>query len=338
MFALLSVLGLVVDTGAGWMARHQAQVAADSAALGAAQDLTGAATDTSTTQDAEASTDGTSVADANDSGANVQVTAPYDGDATTAQVVVTKSVPLPFGFTAHVSATAIAKNNVVQNGSFNGTVTNSFIEYCAANGVTTQGSQDFSCPTANPTMNSWTVYSGGVDLNDSSYIAAPASDPTAQSLDLVGSCSYNPNADPITCTNQTNGTIYEALSTIPGDTYTLSFDMSANPYGGPAYKPFSVWVSSNIVAPYGFTDGTEVGSTFYATPDGSNWTPEGTSASPLTFVAPAATTYLWFFSQVNCAASNQSGGPTTAVAPNCRYGAAITDISVAGPSSDNLTQ
>jgi hypothetical protein len=110
--------------------------------------------------------------------------------------------------------------------------------------------------------------------------------------------------------------------------------MSVNPYGGPTYKPFSVYVSSDIASPYGFTNGTELGGAIlYPAADGTNWTPES-----FTFVAPAAITYLWFFSRVNCAASNGTAGTTTALAPNCRYGAAITDISVTGPGTDSLTQ
>jgi hypothetical protein len=75
------------------------------------------------------------------------------------------------------------------------------------------------------------------------------------------------------------------------------------------------------------------GAILYPAADGTNWTPES-----FTFVAPAAITYLWFFSRVNCAASNGTAGTTTALAPNCRYGAAITDISVTGPGTDSLTQ
>ncbi len=341
MFALVGVLMLVVDESTLWVARHQAQVAADSGALGAAQDLTGGTSDTSTTDEASASSDGTHVAQANDPNATVQVTAPYNGDATTAQVAVSKAVTLPFalGFNTSVNATAVAKNNIVINGSFNSTVTNNFIEYCAANGVTTQGSQDFSCPTANPTIGSWTVYSGGVDLNTSTYITPPASDPTAQSLDLVGSCSYNPSASPITCTNQINGTIYEPLNTIAGDTYTLTFDYSANPYGGtvnnPVYKPFAVYVTSDIESPYGASGSPLGGTDLYAQAANSNWTTQ-----TFTFTAPASTTYLWFLSQVNCEASNYTvtGHPTMVDAPNCRYGAVITDVSVTGPNSDDLTQ
>jgi hypothetical protein len=262
------------------------------------------------------------------------VTAPYDGDATTAQVVVTKSVALPFGLTTNVSASAIAKNNVVVNGSFNGTVTNNFIEYCAANGVTTQGAYAFSCPTASPNMNSWTVYSGGVDLNDSSYIAAPASDPTAQSLDMVGSCSYNPSASPETCTNQTNGEIYEPLSTISGDTYTLQFDVSANTYGGPTNKVVGAYVSKYNPTTYGLTNAINITGGYPPVATSNSWAQE-----TYTFVAPGSTSYLWFVSDEGCVASNVTApNAWTAVAPQCRYGAAITDISVTGPSSDNLTQ
>ncbi len=334
MTAMLTMAMFVVDVSYLYIANRQAQNAADAGALGAAQDLTGAGADTDITQDTAASADGTTVAKANDPNATVQVTAPYGGDATTAQAVVTNSVALPFGPTTSVNASAVAQNNVVQNGSFNATFTSSFIEYCAVNGMTTEGPQDWSCPIASPDMGSWTVYSGGVDLNDSAYIPAPSSDPTAESVDMVGSCSYDPFATPERCLNQPNGTIYEPLSIpVPGDTYTLQFDLSANAHGLPADKPLAVYVSSDIVPPWGFTNGTKLGPELYGIADGTNWTRES-----LTFVAPAATTYLWFFSQVNCDPSDGTAGPTTVLAPECRYGAAITDISVTGPQTDNLTQ
>ncbi len=341
MGVILLLASFAIDVSMVYLARHQAQVAADAGALGAAQDLAGGASDTSTTQDTQASSDGQTVALGNDPNATVQITAPYGGDPTTAQAVVSKTVSFPFGLSTTVKAIAVAKNNIVQNGSFNQTVTNNFIEYCAANGEVTQGPQaaQSNCYTPSTSIGSWTVYSGGVDLNTSSYITAPSSDPTAQSLDLVGSCSYNPSASPITCTNQPNATIYESLSTIPGDTYTLKFDYSANPYGGttnnPVYKPFSVYVTSDIESPYGASGNPLGGSALYAQSTGSNWT-----TASFTFTAPGTTTYLWFLSQINCEPStyNVTGHPTMVDAPNCRYGAVITDVSVTGPSSDNLTQ
>ncbi len=355
---MIAITAFAIDASLVLLARHQAQVAADAGALGAAQDLTGGAT--STTQDTQAVSDGTTQEQDNDPGASYQLTAPYNSDPTTAQAVVSKTVSLPFGFSTTVSASAVAYNNLVRNGSFNGTVTSNFIEYCAADGVTTQGPYSFSCPTANPNMNSWTVYSGGVDLNSSSYISDP-NDPTAQSLDLVGSCNYSSttyscvgsncpssaanggssNVDQTTSGEcQTNGEIYESLNTLSGATYTVNFDLSANSYGGPTNKLVTVWVSPYNPTTSGLANATLI------TPNPPNplvgtantWTQETE-----TFTATSTTTYLWFVSNEGCVANNSAGTVTapniwTSVAPNCRYGAAITDISVTGPQAENLTQ
>jgi uncharacterized membrane protein len=136
---VLALMSMVIVLGSIYVAQRQAQGAADAAALGAAQDLNGAG---DSTQDTSASSDGTTVAEQNDPNSTVQVTAPYNGDATTVQVVVTKTVGLPFGFRTNVSATADARNNVVNNGSFDANFSASWIEYCAANGVTSAGHAD----------------------------------------------------------------------------------------------------------------------------------------------------------------------------------------------------
>lgn len=337
MTGVLAMLGLVVDGSYYWVDQRQAQGAADAAALAAAQDLSGSG---ATSDDTSASSDGTTVAHDNDANLTVLVTAPYQSNVTSAQVVVSKSVRLPFGFRATVKATAVATNDVVRNGSFNATFSASWIEYCATNGITDEGPYASACRSAQPDMGSWTVYSGGVDLNNTSYITAPQTDPTAQSIDMVGSCSYD--APTKVCDNQINGEIYEPLSTVPNDTYTLNFELSENPHGPPASKPLGLFVSS--YAPNGAClpcSGGTYGLT-YATPiatmDGAaaeeSWTPKQYS-----FTATASTTYLWFESETGCVANGQTApNDWTAVASDCNNGAAITDIHVTGPLSENLSQ
>lgn len=346
---LFGIGGLALATSSYWVAQHRAQNAADAAALSAAQDLTTA--EISTTQDASAEQDGTTMALADDPGSTIQTTVPAGGDATEARVVVTKQVSLPFGFAATVSGAATAKNSVVANGSFTSTFTTSWIEYCAANGVVTEGqwaNSWQSCDPASPDMGSWTVYSGGVDLNHYTYVAAPSSDPQAQSVDMEGTCSYSESASPEMCTNQVNGIIDEPLTTIQGDTYTLSFLLSVNYNGPPQYKPMSTYISSDDDP--ATTTGPEQDSYDLSSSDATllgtldpSYSTEGVSPGwteeTYTFTAPASTTYLWFVSQVGCVPSNESAPDQyTAVAPNCNNGAAITDIVVTGPVSDNLTQ
>ncbi|MGA2012582.1 MAG: pilus assembly protein TadG-related protein [Solirubrobacteraceae bacterium] len=106
LVALLGMTALALDTGVFRGAQTRAQAAADAAALAAAADLPNNPT--------QAATDATSYVTANDPGATVTVTTPYDGYATEAEVVVNGTAKSSFGTVfglsqANVSATAVSQ-------------------------------------------------------------------------------------------------------------------------------------------------------------------------------------------------------------------------------------
>lgn len=350
MGMLIAIEATVLATAMYWVAQHQAQNAADAGALSAAQDLTTA--DTTGTEDSAASGAATTTAELDDPGATIQATVPAAGDATSARVVVDKSVELPFGFRATAAAAATAKNNIVTNGSFDATFTTSWIEYCASNGVVYQGEWAGSfgaCSASAPSMGGWSVYAGGVDLNDSSWVLAPATDPTAESIDMVGTCSYNPQANPETCTNTVNGIIDEPLATVASATYTVTFLYATNYNGPPDTKTLSVYEGSDATpaqtaGPYPGTDdlsaadATLLGTLTATIPASDPYAQTWYQSPSYQFTATSNHTYLWFVSQTGCAASTSTPTATTAVAPDCNNGAVITDVDVNGPLADNLTQ
>jgi Flp pilus assembly protein TadG len=105
MTVFLGMGALAVDVGSFYQSQTQAQSAADSAALAAAQSLPGST--------AAAKTTGTNFATTNYPGVTVNVTTPYNSSTTQVRVSVTTTTPAFFGKAlgvtkANVSASAVA--------------------------------------------------------------------------------------------------------------------------------------------------------------------------------------------------------------------------------------
>lgn len=105
MVVFLGMAALAIDLGSFYQAQRQAQAAADSGALAAAQDLPGSAS--------SAGGDGTTYALKNYPGATVTATTPYNGSTSQVKVKVDASTPSFFGHifgltSANVSASAVA--------------------------------------------------------------------------------------------------------------------------------------------------------------------------------------------------------------------------------------
>jgi Flp pilus assembly protein TadG len=284
MVAMLGMVALAIDTGRFAQAREQAQSAADSAALAAAEVLP----DTPGSVTADAST----YAATNDPGATVAVATPYDGDGSDVQVSVTKTVPATFGQIlgvdqATVSATAVAGPNdadILSDGSFDSPLYDCD-PFCVVN--------------AGSPIGAWTADSNGVDLVTCSdtitygapgaqdYISAPPGDASdAQVIDLNG--------------DQAGG-IFQDIQTVVGDTYTVSYKLSGNPTEGQQ-------LMTGYVA-WGDTNGDNTDATFsYQLPaSGNTWVQETAS-----FVAQYATTALAFQSTSYGAGSLSKAGPVIA--------------------------
>nr|WP_310522217.1 choice-of-anchor C family protein [Polymorphobacter sp.] len=116
----------------------------------------------------------------------------------------------------------------------------------------------------------WTVGGGGVDYIGSYWNASNGS----RSVDLSGGAP---------------GSVSQTFATIAGRTYTVSFDLSANPDNGPALKDFSASADNTTFL-------TQVGQAGYPL----TWSPKG-----FTFTADDGAATLMFTS----GAANSAWGP-----------------------------
>jgi choice-of-anchor C domain-containing protein len=133
-------------------------------------------------------------------------------------------------------------------------------------------------------LTGWTVGGpGGIEVVDAGYWAASAGN---RSVDLSGWGNV--------------GSLSQSIATIPGLTYTVSFDMSGNPEG-PLYGLFYDPIKSLVVtadggqsATFSYDTSTE-GNTSFQT--GSGTSDMMYSAKAYTFVASGTTTDLMFTSE-----------------------------------------
>ena len=133
----------------------------------------------------------------------------------------------------------------------------------------------------------WTVIRGDIDYIGGYWQPAQG----LRSLDLIG--------------DQFVGGVQQTFDTIPGASYSVSFDMAGNPAGGPTIRPLAVTVA-----------GTTNNFTFDitgATLANMNWT-----THQFTFVATGTTETIQFVSDL-------TGDPL-----GCCYGAALDNVQIAG--------
>jgi Flp pilus assembly protein TadG len=217
---MIGFVAIAVDLGVLRAAQQRSQAAVDAGALAGASDLPGS--------DATATTDATAYASSNGvpaSGVGVSVS-----DANqTVSVTDSQTVPLMFkGFfgifsqQVSASATAQAKSSasVVPNGNI------------SPNGCSPQwwGGCEYSvgqyipstsdCSgTSSPTT--WCTQSGTVDLQPCSGGGGSCTDPNG-----------NPISNEVVDLNGSGeGAIYETVTTIPGQAYVISYDLTGNPNG-----------------------------------------------------------------------------------------------------------
>jgi len=93
---------------------------------------------------------------------------------------------------------------------------------------TDPGSTFLTLPNGDSTdITGWTVIRGNVDYIGGYWQPAQG----LRSLDLIG--------------DQFVGGVQQTFDTIPGATYSVSFDMAGNPAGGPTIRPLAVNVAGN---------------------------------------------------------------------------------------------
>ncbi len=147
----------------------------------------------------------------------------------------------------------------------------------------------------NTNITGWTVIQGDIDYIGGYWQPAQGS----RSLDLIG--------------DQFVGGVQQTFDTVPGATYSVSFEMAGNPAGGPTIRPLAVTVAGNT---QNFTfDITG------ATLSNMNWT-----AHQFNFVATGASATIQFVSDL-------TGDPA-----GCCYGAALDNVQIVGLPSVGITK
>ena len=253
LVVLLGMTALAIDTGSFRQSEQRAQVAADAGALAGADDLPSYSS-------ALAGDDASSYATADDDGATVSVTTPWDGNADDVAVAVTNTTPVMVGAvidggrpTVTVSAQAIAQGSIVEDGNFN------------TPNVCLDSGSSWGCNiSSGGSIGPWTVVKNsydhqsdtnvdamecgwhqGGDSGDIQYITQPAGDicnATADQAqgqwfadqDSTWVVDLNGEWDG---SNPPEGAIEQTLTTVAGDRYELSFALSDNPTLGPQPSP-----------------------------------------------------------------------------------------------------
>jgi hypothetical protein len=272
---MIGFIVLVVDLGTLRVARQQAQMAADAAALASAGDV-----QNGIVQSATATTDANAYVANTDADASATVTTAYNDDPDAVKVTVSKNVPLAFAryfglSTKPVSASAVASSNLIKPLAYFGSSTSDlqdgsatpdgWVNFCADDGVstsTTDSNDKNRCPaSAEPGISSvdgWNVIHGGVDISQYNFWSPPGT--SDQMLDLTGTCVEQAGSYPSGHSGSTKigGTAYDGycennadgevqspqITTVKGVTYTVTFELGSNTWGLPYEKALEAIVST----------------------------------------------------------------------------------------------
>ena len=266
MFLILGVSAYALDAAQLGVAHHQAQVAADAAALSAAQDMSTTTTPTTTVYG-----DATTAATTNDPNSSLAITEPTDLKA---QTQVTAPVSLPFGKvfglgSGSVSAKAVAQvNTAVTN--VNGTI----LSVGCGNSSSSNCTYDAGAliPTgANSADDGWQVTSAAEDPTTNYTPGGGTAGETTVNLQTCqgsqgnGSCYEPDSGNPVDSSNLTEvvdlngeseGGMWQSVPTTVGARYVLNFWLTGNPalngWPGPSNNefPVDVWVTDGSNTPY----------------------------------------------------------------------------------------
>lgn len=256
MFLILGVAAYAIDAAQLGVAHHQAQVAADAAALSAAQDM-----ETTTTLEPTSTVDhdGTTAAAANDPNASVTISQPSDLKA---QATVSAPLSLPFGKvfgfgSGSVSAQAQAQvNTAVAN--VDGEVLDT---YCSNEPCTYMANSVI--PTDNQTTG-WEVTSNAEEPTAGHYNGETSVNiQTCEGHQGNGQC-YAPDTTTASTSNpwvvdlngESEGGMWQTVATTVGARYVLNFELTGNPAlngwpsGSSNYFPLDVYVTDGSDTQY----------------------------------------------------------------------------------------
>jgi hypothetical protein len=291
----LGFVAYVVDLGTLRVARQQAQMAADAGALaGASDNFDGTVASATATTDANTYVQ----ADDKDASATVMTPYNDDPDAVKVVVSkdIPLGFARFFGLNDRsVSATAVASSDLgsplayfggddsdLQDGS---ATSDGWDNFCASpkwdteSNSTSDSDDPARCPALpnaeNTTLDGWTLAHGGIDISQANFFSPPNT--SDQMVDLTGTCveqvgSYpsphtgstsitidgKSTSDKGYCENNADGEIEESIGTIPGQQYTVSFELGANTWGYPYEKSLMMLASTQDLEklpPIADTDG-----------------------------------------------------------------------------------
>jgi Flp pilus assembly protein TadG len=256
MFLFIIVGAFALDVAQLGVAHHQAQVAADAAALSAAQDMS-----TTSTPPATVEHDGTTAAQTNVPNSNVTVSEPTGLQA---QAVVKSAVNLPFGRvfglgSGTVSAQAVAQvNTAVTN--INGQVLSTVCSgepctYMANGQIPTDGSSSGWKVTSTAEEPTTGNYSGETSVNIQTCEGHQGNGqcyaPTATTA------STNESIWVVDLNGESEGGMWQTVPTIPDARYVVNFQLTGNPAlngwssnGSTNYFPVDAYVTDGSNNPY----------------------------------------------------------------------------------------
>ncbi len=279
MTTLFAITALVIDVAELAVAHRRAQMAADAGALSAAQDMEN--TNTSSTT---AITDGNATATADYPGSTVTISQPGGATGYDAKAVVSAPVNLPFGgmfgiskgtvtasSVAEVSATAtpVGDSDITNLGCGS---TSQICTFVAGNTVPdsssgNQGSWVVTSTAEDPTT-TWNPvteqspsndsWDGGNSSEDgeSSVNRQPCNGGNSSALCFAPGSSTSSIFEVMDLDGETEGGMWQSVTTEPGARYVLSFWLGGNPglqgYPSPDDNsfPMDVYITDGLDKPY----------------------------------------------------------------------------------------
>jgi Flp pilus assembly protein TadG len=277
MFLFIVIGAFALDVAQLGVAHHQAQVAADAAALSAAQDM-----ETTSTPPSTVNNDGTTAAQTNDPKSTVTMSEP---SGVQAKAQVTAPVSLPFGKVfglgaGSVTATSVASVNIATT-SIDGQILSincvgdntTPCEYGAnaivptsSSGQTTgwEVTKKAEDPTTNGPGTGYTAGESTVNIQTCNGTTGNGSCFEPNSTSAVDSNNLTQVVD---LNGDSEGGMWQTVATIPNATYVLTFWLTGNPAlnGWPNAAgnnfPLDVWVTSGSGTSNQFTPSVTEGST-----------------------------------------------------------------------------
>ncbi len=261
LFVIAGVAAFALNLAELAAAHHRAQLAADAGALAAAQDMSTTGVPTTTVQ-----RDGTTAASSNYPSSTITISEP---SGVQAKAQVSAPVNLPFGSMFGLSSGSVSAQAVAQVDRTTANVNGTILSVGCGNTSTTNCT--YTAGQAVPT--------GSVNTVTGWYVTSNAETPTTnhqggettvnlqtcQGSQGNGQCYAPGSTTPVPSNNltevvdlngQTEGGIWQTVTTVPGADYVLNFWLTGNPalngwpYPSSNQFPVDVWITNGANTQY----------------------------------------------------------------------------------------